>query len=361
MKYNTTLIVGKNKTGKTRKIIFKDLEEKIKNKENLYILDNNKEYYNHFYKELKDNDYVIQAVNFKEPTKSDGWNPLSYPAYLRNEGKLDESVEVLESMANEIFYQEKEEDPFWRLMSQNLFVGLSLLLYRIGEKVDDKHLYEFPTLMLLLKIGEEKYKDSTVLKKYLELLDPTDPIYIALSPIVFAPTETKGSILSVFKTKINLYLLREELVKSFTNNSYSEAKIPNTSFKNHAIFIIGNDSLNRLTNIVIENSFREALKNSSKSTFIIDEFDKLPKMLEINTMINKANRNNIDLYLTATTMDNIIDKYGKLDNIQQTIETKDYYESNDKDENIEIDDQERNHFYENNYIDRLRKEIISTM
>lgn len=361
MKYNTTLIVGKNKTGKTRKIIFKDLEEKIKNKENLYILDNNKEYYNHFYKELKDNDYVIQVVNFKEPTKSDGWNPLSYPAYLRNEGKLDESVEVLESMANEIFYQEKEEDPFWRLMSQNLFVGLSLLLYRIGEKVDDKHLYEFPTLMLLLKIGEEKYKDSTVLKKYLESLDPTDPIYISLSPIVFAPTETKGSILSVFKTKINLYLLREELVKSFTNNSYSEAKIPNTSFKNHAIFIIGNDSLNRLTNIVIENSFREALKNSRKSTFIIDEFDKLPKMLEINTMINKANRNNIDLYLTATTMDNIIDKYGKLDNIQQTIETKDYYESNDKDENIEIDDQERNHFYENNYIDRLRKEIISTM
>ena len=361
MKYNTTLIVGKNKTGKTRKIIFKDLEEKIKNKENLYILDNNKEYYNHFYKELKDNDYVIQVVNFKEPTKSNGWNPLSYPAYLRNEGKLDESVEVLESMANEIFYQEKEEDPFWRLMSQNLFVGLSLLLYRIGEKVDDKHLYEFPTLMLLLKIGEEKYKDSTVLKKYLESLDPTDPIYISLSPIVFAPTETKGSILSVFKTKINLYLLREELVKSFTNNSYSEAKIPNTSFKNHAIFIIGNDSLNRLTNIVIENSFREALKNSRKSTFIIDEFDKLPKMLEINTMINKANRNNIDLYLTATTMDNIIDKYGKLDNIQQTIETKDYYESNDKDENIEIDDQERNHFYENNYIDRLRKEIISTM
>lgn len=361
MKYNTTLIVGKNKTGKTRKIIFKDLKEKIKNKENLYILDNNKEYYNHFYKELKDNDYVIQVVNFKEPTKSNGWNPLSYPAYLRNEGKLDESVEVLESMANEIFYQEKEEDPFWRLMSQNLFVGLSLLLYRIGEKVDDKHLYEFPTLMLLLKIGEEKYKDSTVLKKYLELLDPTDPIYISLSPIVFAPTETKGSILSVFKTKINLYLLREELVKSFTNNSYSEAKIPNTSFKNHAIFIIGNDSLNRLTNIVIENSFREALKNSRKSTFIIDEFDKLPKMLEINTMINKANRNNIDLYLTATTMDNIIDKYGKLDNIQQTIETKDYYESNDKDENIEIDDQERDHFYENNYIDRLRKEIISTM
>ena len=361
MKYNTTLIVGKNKTGKTRKIIFKDLEEKIKNKENLYILDNNKEYYNHFYKELKDNDYVIQVVNFKEPTKSDGWNPLSYPAYLRNEGKLDESVEVLESMANEIFYQEKEEDPFWRLMSQKLFVGLSLLLYRIGEKVDDKHLYEFPTLMLLLKIGEEKYKDSTVLKKYLESLDPTDPIYIALSPIVFAPTETKGSILSVFKTKINLYLLREELVKSFTNNSYSEAKIPNTSFKNHAIFIIGNDSLNRLTNIVIENSFREALKNSRKSTFIIDEFDKLPKMLEINTMINKANRNNIDLYLTATTMDNIIDKYGKLDNIQQTIETKDYYESNDKDENIEIDNQERNHFYENDYIDRLRKEIISTM
>lgn len=361
MKYNTTLIVGKNKTGKTRKIIFKDLEEKIKNKENLYILDNNKEYYNHFYKELKDNDYVIQVVNFKEPTKSDGWNPLSYPAYLRNEGKLDESVEVLESMANEIFYQEKEEDPFWRLMSQNLFVGLSLLLYRIGEKVDDKHLYEFPTLMLLLKIGEEKYKDSTVLKKYLESLDPTDPIYISLSPIVFAPTETKGSILSVFKTKINLYLLREELVKSFTNSSYSEAKVSNTSFKNHAIFIIGNDSLNRFTNIVIENSFREALNNSRKSTFILDEFDKLPKMLEIKYMINKANRYNIDLYLTATTMDNIIDKYGKLDNVQQTIETKDYYESNDKDENIEIDDQEQNHFYENNYIDRLRKEIISTM
>lgn len=52
MKYNSTLVVGKNKTGKTRNILFNEVKDRINNNENLVILDTKKEYYNHFYNML---------------------------------------------------------------------------------------------------------------------------------------------------------------------------------------------------------------------------------------------------------------------------------------------------------------------
>ena len=72
---NTISVIGKSKTGKTN-ILFNEVSKKINDGDNLLILDTKLEYYNHFYNELKNNEYKIQVVNLSEPLKSDGWNPL---------------------------------------------------------------------------------------------------------------------------------------------------------------------------------------------------------------------------------------------------------------------------------------------
>ena len=54
MKNNTILVIGKGKTGKTRNILFNELDKKIKDGDNLVILDSKYEYYNHFYNKLID-------------------------------------------------------------------------------------------------------------------------------------------------------------------------------------------------------------------------------------------------------------------------------------------------------------------
>ena len=334
MNFNTSVILGKSKTGKTQNILFNEVKQLIEDKNDLVILDYKREYYNHFYKKLKEDNYDIKVVNFNDPLKSDGWNPLSLIYTIYNyENNKDKAVELLQKMSKNIFYEENsKDDPFWCNMASNLFIGLSLILINISRKSKDHRTISFSSIMTLLNIGEQRDKDEniTILKKYVESLNTQDPIYIALSSIVYAPTETKGSILSVFKVKMNNYLLRENLVNSFLFPSTSEGKLNQTN-KNYAVFIIGNHSLDRLSNIFIEQIFTEAYDEKRKAAFILDGYDNLPTLYSIEDMINKSNNSNIKLYLTSKK--SLDDKTVK--NIEGILLTKktNYYE---KDEEIEL-------------------------
>lgn len=315
MNFNSSIIVGKNKTGKTKDILFKEVAKRIEEENDLVILDYNKEYYNHFYKLLKEKDYEIKVINFNDPLKGDGWEPLANIYSNYHFYDKDKAIDLLEKVAKNIFYEENsEKDPFWCNMASNLFIGLSLILINISKTCKDHRTLSFSSIITLLNVGETKTKDNkTILRKYVETLRSQDPIYITLSSIVFAPEETKGSILSVFKMKLNQYLLKENLVNSFLFPSISEKKLNETN-KKYVVFIIGNHSLDRLTNIFIEQIFTEAYDTGRKVTFILDGYDKLPTLYSIEDMINKANNSNIKLYLTSTKT---IDK--KIENIVEGI------------------------------------------
>ena len=78
MKEKSINIIGKSKTGKTRNVLFNEMREEIKNNNSLLIYDENLEYYNNFAEELKNNDYKVEVVNFKDSLHSNGWNPMEY-------------------------------------------------------------------------------------------------------------------------------------------------------------------------------------------------------------------------------------------------------------------------------------------
>ena len=91
----TIKIVGKSNTGKTKNFLFNKVENLIENQESLVIIDNNLEYYNQFGQKLKDNNYNIKVVNFKEPLKSDGYDPIDYLKYLYESNKIDLCIEQI--------------------------------------------------------------------------------------------------------------------------------------------------------------------------------------------------------------------------------------------------------------------------
>ena len=354
MNDNSTLILGNHQTGKTRNILFNEISKKINDKESFVILDIHGDYYNHFAKQFKDNGYRINVINLNNANKSDGWNPLSYPYFLMHEElkSYDLAVEQLENMAKEIFYEEKEEDPFWRTMCENLFVGLSLLLIRMSKNNDDHKIAYFPTIMLLLNIAEKRIDDTTVMRKYLESLEATDPVYIALSPIFFAPAETKGSIMAVFKMKMNQYMLRKDLVSSMLYNSYSEARIEDGKT---VVFI--QDIPNRLTNIIISQCFTEAFRTKQKVNFILDEFDQLPKFLTLEDRINQARKSNVSIYLTAIN-NSLIEKKYKDFIVDKTITLDDIYKTDYTDEEIEYIGDPFKVSYEEGYSDKLLEWLL---
>ena len=117
--------------------------------------------------------------------------------------------------------------------------------------------------------------------------------------------------------------------------------------KKYAIFIKGYSKINRLTNIVINQVFDMVESNNKQMTFILDNFDELPKLPNIRNMINTANSSKYQMRLFLTTkdkdyLDSIYKNY-TFNNVEQVIELKEKYEVevNDKEEDLpELEDRE---------------------
>ncbi len=296
---DTNLIIGKKNTGKTT-LLFQEVEYAIENNDNLLIYDDRDEYYKTFSKKLKENNYNVLTLNLKDPTKSNGFNPLLVPYLLYKKNKLDESVSMINNLALEIFHSDSNDsDPFWENMASNYFTGLVLILMK--EASIDK--INMGSIQVMMNQGEFSYGETTYLKKYLENVDVTSSIYSLLSPIVFAPMDTKGSIISVCKQKLNNYLIREQLLNLINTDQINLKEITQKT----AIFIIGNESVNDIANIMID----QLVSMNNSFTYILDNFDTVRKNLSFVNLLKNASYNKNKVYLVFHTEEELKEIYGK--------------------------------------------------
>lgn len=297
---DTNLIIGKKNTGKTTYILFNELKNAIKNSDNLCIYNTRDEYFKTFSSVLKENGYNVLTLNIDEASKSNGFNLLQVPYELYKEGKKDKSIELVDILAKEIFKEDNPySDPFWQNMASSYFTGLVLILFNEGKTEE----INLGSIQVMMSQGEEKYNDTTYLKEYLNNIDVTNTIYSMLSPIVFAPADTKGSIISVCKQKLNSYMYREELLNMLNTN---DIDIRNLQQKTAIIIIASkqNDLANILINQLVEVS-------NMPFTYILDNFDKLRRLLSFNNLLDNASYNKNKVYIAIHNENEFKDLYGK--------------------------------------------------
>ncbi len=315
---DTNLIIGKKNTGKTRNILFNEVKNSINNKENLCIFNTRDEYYRNFSKKLKEEGYNVLILNLSDTTKSNGYNPLLVPYLLYKEGKLDLSLTMVNNLALEIFKDDNSNsDPFWSNMASNYFTGLVSILFKEGKQEE----INLGSIQVMMSQGEEFIGDTTYLKKYLETIQVTDVIYTLLSPIVFAPTETKGSILSVAKQKLNLYMLREQLLNLLNTNEINLKEMNNKT----AIFIIGKKGINDIANIFIN----QLVEMSNKFTYIFDNFDELRKLICFDDLIKNSSYAGNRVYVAIHNEEELKEIYGKyiVDNFEVIMDMNSEYKT----------------------------------
>ena len=285
--------------GKTTTVLFNEVKKIIENGENICLLDNRDEYFKTFSNILKDNGYNTLVLNLREPSKSNGFNPLEVPYELYQEGKKDASIELINNLALEIFKDKNSVDPFWSNMAANYFMGLVLILFNEGKETE----INLGSVQVMMNQGEEKYNDTNYLKKYLDNLDVTNVIYSLLSPIVYAPNDTKMSIIAVCKQKLNIYMYREELLNMLNTN---DINVKNLKEKT-AIIIIApkqTDIANILLTQLIEVS-------NLKFTYILDNFDRLNPLINFSKYLEESNYENNKFIIAVHSIEEIEELYGK--------------------------------------------------
>ena len=312
------IIIGSTGAGKTQVAIFPLVHSLAKHDESMIITDPKGEIYEQTSDMLRKKGYNVVLLNFRDPQKGSGWNPMHLPYKYYKEGNVDKANELTDDLAMNILYDEnaQSQDPFWEKTSADYFSGICLGLFD-DAKEDEINLN---SVNLFTTVGEEKCGPNTVyVNEYFKSKDPNSPAYISASSTIVAPNDTRGSILSVFKQKIRLFAARENLSEMLSHSDFDFEEIGS---KKTAVFIIVQDekkTYHSLVTIFLKQCYEAlvdyAQKNGGKlpyrTNFILDEFANMPPLKDVDAMVSAARSRRMRFYFVIQNYAQLSEVYGK--------------------------------------------------
>lgn len=310
------LIIGSTGSGKTQITVLPLVKVLAKKGESMIVTDPKGEIYEQTSNMLREKGYNVVLLNFRDPQKGNSWNPLTLPYKLHKSGNKDKANELLDDLAMNILYDEKSQnqDPFWEKTSADYFAGLSLALFEDASEEE----INLNSINLMTTIGEEKIGGTTYIKEYFNSKDPSSPAYINASSTLMSPTDTKGSILAVFKQKIKLFSSRENLSEML---SYSDFDMEDIGRKKTAVFIVIQDekkTYHSLVTIFIKQCYETLIdvaqesggKLTYRTNFILDEFANMPPLKDVTTMVTAARSRKIRFNFIIQNFSQLNQVYG---------------------------------------------------
>ena len=311
------LIIGSTGSGKTEMLVQPMVKLLAKSHQSMIITDPKGEIYERNANELREKGYNIVLLNFRDPQKGNCWNPLALPYSLYKEGNSDKANELLDDLAMNILYDEKSQnaDPFWEKTSADYFAGLALALFDDAKEEE----INLNTINLMTTAGEEKFRNTTYIKEYFSYKDQASPAYVNVSSTLMAPSDTKSSILSVFKQKIKLFSSRENLSEMLSHSDFDMKDIGRSKT---AVFIVVQDekkTYHSLVTIFIKQVYETLIDVAQESggklpfrtNFILDEFANMPPLKDVTTMVTAARSRAIRFSFIIQNFAQLYQVYGK--------------------------------------------------
>ena len=310
------LVIGATGSGKTQSTILPSVKILAKKGESMICTDPKGEIYEKTGAMLKEKGYDIVLLNFRNPQKGNAWNPLTMPYKLYQSGNQDKAIELLDDLALNILYEENNgnADPFWEKTSADYFSGIALGLFEDAKEEQ----ININSISLTTTVGEDKCGGSTYAREYFNLKDPNSAAFINASSTIMAPSETKGSIIAVFKQKIKLFSSRENLSEML---SYSDFDLASIGKKKTAVFIIIQDekkTYHSLATIFVKQCYETLIdvaqehggKLPVRTNFLLDEFANMPPLKDVTTMITAARSRQIRFTLIIQNFAQLKQVYG---------------------------------------------------
>ncbi|MCI6265269.1 MAG: type IV secretory system conjugative DNA transfer family protein [Erysipelotrichaceae bacterium] len=315
-----SLIIGATGSGKTQCVVFPMIKVLAKAGESMVLTDPKGELYENTSELLREKGYNIIVLNFRDPQKGNAWNPMTLPYRLYQEGNTDKAVELLDDLALNILYDEKNSgDPFWEKSGADYFSGLALGLF---EDATEEQV-NLNSMNLMSNLGEERFggPNNNYIKEYFNMKDPARPAYVNASGTVYAPEETKGGVLSTFKQKVKLFSSRDNLSEML---SYSDFDMKDIGRKKTVVFMIVQDekkTLHPLATIFIKQCYETLIDVAQeagghlpfRTNFLLDEFANMPPLKDVTTMVTAARSRHIRFNFIIQNFAQLTKVYGKED------------------------------------------------
>lgn len=315
-----TLVLGATGSKKTRLIVMPTVRLLGWAGESMIISDPKAEIYNRTAFKLEQQGYHIIVLNFRNPIKGDGWNPLSIPYRFYQEGDIDRACEMVNDIAtNLLAANEKSRDPFWQDSAANMFFGLVLTLFKMC--VEDKQTEMAVNISNVLKLRRQLFDNTQPsMSPIWQYIKDDEVIAPALSGIVQTASDTRAGIVSTFDQKVRYFVFQPNLMDMLSNNTLM---IDQFSEEKTVIFLIMPDektTFHPLISLFVKQSYEYMIYKTQEKTngqakirvnYILDEFSSLPTIKDFPAMITAARSRNIRFCLIVQSKHQLNQRYGE--------------------------------------------------
>ena len=300
-----SLVIGSTGSGKTQSTILPMTKLAMMSGESIILNDVKGEIYKSTANELEKRGYNVIVLNFENSNLGNSWNPFTLPYKLFQNGEKDKALDLVEDLGYYLFNDpsEKPTDPFWINSVIDYFTGITLYLFQHAKEseVNLNSIYSFSNTVVV----EPKH--------FLNKIDKNSSIYYNVSGTLNAPTETRGSIISVFNQKIRKYVSREILSNMMATTDFD---ITNISNEKTAIFIVsGNSSYSsNLIPLFINQVFDcvDMYGNKEKTlNVLLDEFDTMLPIKDFSKLIHYSRSINLRFIVVVKSYMDLLNMYGK--------------------------------------------------
>ena len=296
------IVIGGAGSGKTQTTIMPQIYLSIKAGESFIVNDHAGELFDTFSGLAKENGYKVKVINFRDMSVGNNYNPLYVPYNFYKKGNIDEAIELIENVGYNLMsdFNQTNADPFWEQSATNLFTGLALYLF---EKAKLKEVNINSIVNLSYKLDDIAKELAT---------NKSSIINTYLSPILDAPKETRGSIISVFRQKITLIISREAISKLLCNDNL---ELENTKLEKTAIFIISDGKYSSIIMPMILNQIYEIVRLNNQSNtrlnIILDEFGTIKPIKNLLNILTYSRSVGIRITIVIQSILHLQNIYGK--------------------------------------------------
>lgn len=312
-----SLIMGASGSGKTQALMYPYIKILGRHGESMIVTDPKGELYEECGNMLKEKGYKIILLNFRDPKEGAAWNPFSYPYRIYKEGNVDKANELLQDLASNILIDPNNKaEPFWEQTASNFFTGLSLGLFDDANEEE----ININSINMMAEVGEDRFGSSNYIKEYFRSKGELSPAYVAAASCINAPNETRGGIMSTFRTKTRIFSSQESLSEML---SYSDFDIRDIGKEKTAVFLKVHDektTYHALATIFVKQAYEAliavaqtcpGLKLPYRTNFILDEFANMPALKDVGTMITASRSRNIRFSFAIQNFSQLNQVYGK--------------------------------------------------
>lgn len=334
-----TIIFGSTGSKKTRLIIMPTVRLLGFAGETMILIDPKAELYDRTAYDLKSRGYTISAINFRDPSVGNCWNPFDIPYEFYKEDKFDRSYEFVNDIVNNIMLDSvSKNDPYWDYSTADLLFGLILMMFDLCKNQYRKTgMIEYNPNMesdcfsdsdvnvtTIIKLRNKQFKDNAIENSefWKKEKQKNSLIAVSLMGTVTAPlSKTQPSILSTFDQKMRMFMLQENLTAMLSRSDFSLKTFGALNAK-HALYIIMPDektTYHKLVSLFIKQSYEYLIYQaqqlerkcfSTRINYLLDEFASLPAINDFPAMISAARSRNIRFNIVIQSQSQLFQKYG---------------------------------------------------